>query len=257
MASKQFSLIAVTPIAPRETRAPTELERGKSELDALLETVALISHDLRGPLEAIVFSAKVLRRSLEQHGLADEIRTVDRVAANAERMNSMIAELLEAARPEAGSVSKPRVPCDLGELVVSVVERLDDASQARIAVDAEVPPYALVGDPERLERAIANLLTNALKYSADERKVRVLLTRGESEVAVEVIDRGIGIAKENLPRLFDRFFRVATEKRDGGLGLGLYIARLAAEAHGGRIVCTSEVGRGSSFRMILPTTGRA
>jgi signal transduction histidine kinase len=250
--SKRVTRMAVGEAGAHDPQPEAATGRGEAELDALLETVALISHDLRGPLETIVFSTTVLKRSLEQHRLLDELSTIHRIAANAERMNSMIGELLEAARPDPSAARLQRVACDLADIVVNVVERLDDAARVRIDVDATDRPYALMGDPERLERAIANLVTNALKYSPRDERVRVLVTRSDREIAVEVVDRGIGIAEEYLPRLFDRFFRVPTDTRDGGLGLGLYIARLAAEAHGGRIACASEIGRGSSFRVTLP-----
>ncbi len=216
------------------------------------ECLALISHDLRGPLTSIVFSAQALKRSIERTHAPEDVRTVGRIVANADRMTSMIGELLEASSLEGPSGRQRFVPCDLAEVVAGVVERMDDALRRRIRVEAPDRSYPVLGDPERLERAVANLVANALKYSPGETEVLVSLAKGEGDVSVEVVDRGIGIAKADLPKLFERYYRAPIDKRIGGLGLGLYIALLITEAHRGRIVVESELGRGSSFRIVLP-----
>lgn len=100
---------------------------------------------------------------------------------------------------------------------------------------------------------IANLLTNALKYSAEDSPVVVRLKRRENAVELEVIDRGIGIAPDSIKKLFDRYYRTAAGKANAsGLGLGLYIVRLTVEGYGGRIGVFSEVGKGSTFRVRFP-----
>jgi signal transduction histidine kinase len=108
-------------------------------------------------------------------------------------------------------------------------------------------------DIERFERATINLITNALKYSPPESTVVVRVSRSNEEALVSVHDQGWGIPADELPYVFDRFYRAKTGKKVGeGLGLGLYIARLIAEAHGGRIWVESEVGKGSTFVFSLP-----
>ena len=105
-----------------------------------------------------------------------------------------------------------------------------------------------------MERVIANLLTNALKYSPENTAVRARVIRRGSEVELAVIDHGIGIAPESLRKLFDRYYRTETAQASAsGLGLGLYITRLIVESHGGRVEVSSEVGRGSTFRLFLPS----
>ncbi len=217
------------------------------------EYAALISHDLRGPLSSIVFSAQVLKRTLEREQSGPECaRIIGRIVANADRMTSMITELLEAASLEARCGRQRFVACDLVEVVAEIVERMEDALRRRVEVETRDRPCPVSGDPERLERAIVNLVTNALKYSPDDAPVRVVLAKADREVSVEVIDRGIGISQADIPKLFERYYRAPSDKRIGGLGLGLYIARLITEAHGGRIAVQSEIGKGSSFRIILP-----
>ena len=115
---------------------------------------------------------------------------------------------------------------------------------------AEIMPC--LADPDRVERALVNLVTNALKYSPAELPVTVRITRDGPRGMVSVVDRGVGIPAEDIPRLFNRFSRASTATGVEGLGLGLFITRLIVEAHGGRIWCESEPGKGSAFYFTLP-----
>jgi signal transduction histidine kinase len=118
----------------------------------------------------------------------------------------------------------------------------------------DASPYIVLADASRLERVIANLLTNALKYSGEGTSVTTRLSRNGTTVEFAVVDRGIGIEPESVKRLFERYYRTPTGKvRASGLGLGLYIARLIVEAHGGRIEVSSTLGKGSTFRVIIPS----
>jgi two-component system phosphate regulon sensor histidine kinase PhoR len=109
-----------------------------------------------------------------------------------------------------------------------------------------------MADPSRLERILTNLISNALKYSPPEAEVVVRAERVDSCLQVSVVDRGIGIAPEDLPHLFERFYRTRGSRKAEGLGLGLYITRMLVEAHGGRIWAESELGKGSTFSFTLP-----
>ena len=135
-----------------------------------------------------------------------------------------------------------------------MVQGLDEASIRRIAIEAADESSCIVfAEAPRLERCVLNLMTNALKYSAADSPVRLRLFREQGRVVLDVIDCGIGIAPETAKRLFDRYYRSPGGKAQAeGLGLGLYIARLIVEAHGGRIEVLSEIGKGSTFRLILP-----
>ncbi|MHB1416804.1 MAG: sensor histidine kinase, partial [Chloroflexota bacterium] len=124
--------------------------------------------------------------------------------------------------------------------------------QARLRVEAPQPVPPVLADPERVERVVVNLVTNALKYSTPGKPVVVRVQPSDGEAMVSVIDEGPGISSEELPHLFQRYRRAAAGNKAGGLGLGLYIARLIVEAHGGRIWVESEVGKGSTFSFTLP-----
>ena len=231
-------------------RDVTEVRRLEQQRD---EYLALISHDLRSPLSGIMIFVDGMKRSMEQNGLT--VNLAERAERNAMRMKAMLSDLTEATTLESQGVTLRRVACDLGDLVASVVDGLDDAGARRITIDADdASPYLVLGDPSRLERVVGNLLTNALKYSAEDAPVSARFARKGSEIELEVTDRGIGVSPESVKMLFDRYYRTtAGEGRATGLGLGLYIARLIVEAHGGRIDVSSELGKGSSFRLVLPS----
>jgi two-component system, NtrC family, sensor histidine kinase KinB len=231
----------------RDVTAPRRAER------QLEEYVALVSHDLRSPLSSILLFVSTLKQSMARHGVADGVNLAERVERNVWRMSTMLEELTEAAKLESHGVSPERTVCDLVELVTEVVDGLDEASARRISIEAYGPPYPVLADASRLQRVVANLLANALKYSPPDAPVRARLARTESVVVLDVIDKGIGIAPENIGMLFERYYRTKSARAHaGGLGLGLYIARLVVEAHGGQIEVSSAMGEGSTFRVTLP-----
>ena len=233
-------------------RDVTELRRLEQQHD---EYVALISHDLRNPLGSIVLFAHALKQSMAKKGLTEDVKIAERLERNVWRVQEMLEELTEATTLESRGVALKRHVCDLQELVAGVVDRMDGALVRRIALETDgSSSYVVLADAPLLERVVANLLTNALKYSAEDAPVTARLARKESAVELDVIDHGIGIAPESVKMLFDRYYRTTEgEARAKGLGLGLYIARLIVEAHGGRIDVSSELGKGSTFRLILPS----
>jgi signal transduction histidine kinase len=151
------------------------------------------------------------------------------------------------------------VACDLRELVAGVVEGLDEAGSRRVTIETDdVSPHLVFGDVPRLERVVANVLGNALKYSEGDAPVQARLARKGLDIELAVTDQGIGIPQASMSKVFDRYYRTRAGKaRASGLGLGLYIARLLMEAHGGRLGVSSEVGKGSTFTLIFPSLAAA
>lgn len=197
--------------------------------------------------------ADFLRRALEQKGLSAEAYRAETVVKSARRVNSIIQQLVDSTRFESGQVELRKELTDPPQLVFEIAERVGTGSErARIRVEApEWVPLVTV-DPDQIERAIVNLITNALKYSPPESPVLIQVAHRNSEAVVSVTDQGAGIPPEDVPRLFQRFTRVGTGERREGLGLGLYITRLIVEAHGGRVWVESEVGKRSTFHLALP-----
>jgi len=211
----------------------------------------MISHDLRAPLGIVLAQARLIGRRNES---LDAVRArAEAIATSAQRMASMLNDLVESALLDAGKLRLEKDPLDLGAMVRELRERLAapyDGERIRV----EVPPMLprLMADANRIERVLMNLFTNALKYSAPGSEVVVRLSCDAAEAVIEVQDEGQGIASEDLPHLFERYFRALGTSRHEGMGLGLYTARRLVEAHGGTIGVTSVAGKGSMFRVRLP-----
>ena len=237
-------------------RDVTELRHVERQRD---EYLALISHDLRNPLGTILLSVSMLKRSMSERGLAADVKLAERAERNARHMNAMVDDLTETSSLESQGVALDGVACDLRGLVGGVVDRLDDARARRVTIETDdASPCVVLADASRLERVVANLLTNALKYSGEEAPVTARLSRKGTTVELAVVDRGIGIEPESVKRLFERYYRTPAGKlRASGLGLGLYITRLIVEAHGGQVDVSSELGKGSTFTVTLPSPAAA
>ena len=236
----------------RDVTALRDLERFREDY------LALISHDLRGPLTAIGGYAHWLRRQIEHEPGNHErwFDAVEEIEAGAQRMSTMIAALLESSQLEAGTTHLDLEPANLADVVrASVLRAVDPDDQGRLIVTAPDTVLARI-DPGQIERVLANFIQNALKFAPPSGPIRVAVLSGDEELIVSVSDEGPGIAPDSVHRLFHRYQRLAPESGTEGHGLGLYIARLIVEAHGGRTWAESEPGKGSTFSFALPGIGR-
>jgi len=217
------------------------------------EYVATISHDLRNPVTAVMGHAQMLGRQLGKMGLEKEAKSAAIILTSARRMDSMIQDLVESSRLESGEMQLSKEPTDLNVLLSDLAERIgshEDRQRLQVESTDWIPPMSL--DHARFERALANLITNALKYSPPDSPVVVRVKQRDEQAVISVVDQGTGISSDELPRVFERFYRARKAARSEGLGLGLYITRLIVEAHGGRIWAESEWGKGSVFQISLP-----
>jgi signal transduction histidine kinase len=229
-----------------------ELQRREEQRS---DIVRAVSHDLRNPLAAVQGQAQLLLRQLERSGHDGRERaSAQAINTSAQRMNALIQDLVDSVRSEAGELRLERQPVDLRPFVDGLLDRQAtalDVGRVRVEAPQELPPVS--ADPNRLERILVNLLSNALKYSAPETEVTVRLRQEGAEVITSVQDRGHGIAPEELPRIFQRYYRAGEgRERRQGIGLGLYITKRLVEAHGGRIWAESTLGEGSTFSFSLP-----
>ncbi len=179
-------------------------------------------------------------------------RAAAAILRGARQMNTMIQDIVDSARLESGRLELHKDMVDLIDHLGEVVGRLGAADRERIRIEAPEWVQPVLADRDRLERVIVNLLTNALKYSAEAKPVVVRIIGQPGQAIIEVIDEGVGIAPEELPHLGQSFYRTQSGKHAGGTGLGLYISRLLVEAHGGHVEIESDLGRGTAVRVFLP-----
>lgn len=210
--------------------------------------VAAASHELKTPAAAIQAAAETVLMALDDD--EEAVREFSgRIYDNAFRLSRIVSDLLDLSRLESDGHSFE--PLDLADVVQEVHARLSTTART---VEIHAPPTPLWGSRADLALAISNLLDNAIRYTAPDGHIRVTIGGDDEDVCVEVADDGAGIPRADLPRIFERFYRVdaGRSRSTGGTGLGLAIVKHVAEQHGGRVEAISELGEGSTFRMILP-----
>ena len=218
------------------------------------EFVSNVSHELRTPLAAVRVMAETLESgALEEENVARDF--VRRIQGEIDRMNSMVEDLLELARLEAGQATLDLTPVDLGSLMEGVLSQFQsqaDVKSVRIGmtVSDDTPP--VLGDEEKLRQVLSNLLENALKFTLVEGAVTMSARAEGGAVIVSVSDNGAGIPEEHVPHIFERFYKVDRSRRDGGTGLGLAIVKHIVQAHDGEVWVESREGGGSTFSLRLP-----
>ena len=219
------------------------------------EFLSTLSHELRTPLNAIVGWSHLLRTgALQGTQMQRALEAIDR---NAKSQKHLIDDLLDFSRMVSGKLGVNDGVVDLAELVTSAVDSIRPVAEAKqLALSTRLEARPLVsGDPDRLHQVIANLLSNATKFTGPRGRVEVVVRATEDRAELEVRDDGVGIDPSLLPHVFERYRQAdgSTTRRHGGLGLGLAIARAIVEMHGGRIDALSEgLGRGTRMRVSLP-----
>jgi signal transduction histidine kinase len=213
-----------------------------------LAFVGGVAHDLRGPLSALQIAAATLER-----GVADQMRTGERIRRQIHRMDRMLGDLLDRTRIEAGRLELNRQEVELCELVDRVVEVQRDAAPERtFRPFLPQDPVIVRCDPLRMEQVMNNLVSNAVKYSPPSSDIDIILERDGAAARLSVWDRGIGMSQADLERVFEPFRRGGNVGNVAGSGLGLFVTRRIVEAHGGRIEVTSTLGSGTVFSVSLP-----
>jgi signal transduction histidine kinase len=220
------------------------------------EWVSLIAHDLRQPVTVISGYVELLERRIAgRSDLARERQLLAHVGTAARNLDHMVGDLLDVSRIETRRLTIEPRPIDLATFAQDVVERsatMTPGHAIRLQVHDDIPPVH--ADPARVEQILGNLLANAAKYGYASSSIWVDLIRRGEMVQVSVTNLGDGIPRQEVPKLFSRFHRAPKiiEKRAGGLGLGLYIAKGLVEAHGGRIWVESVPKKATTFHFTLP-----
>ncbi|MDZ7778328.1 MAG: ATP-binding protein [Gemmatimonadota bacterium] len=239
-----------------ETNANLARERTGSDLSLAAlerrhELLAIVTHDLRSPLTVIAANSTLLLEDTKEDATRE---AAEDILVAATRMGRLLEDLMDVARIESGTLRVTKDIHDIGALLSEVLHSYRPLFATRgIRFQVELPTVALPArfDHDRVVQLLSNLLSNALKFTPTGGVVELCAEDHEGEVVLAVRDSGPGIKPEELPHVFERF-RNADEDPQRGLGLGLYICKSIAEAHGGSISVESTPGRGAEFRVALP-----
>ena len=232
----------------RPTTLPSPLPLDRSLLP-------LVSHELRTPITTIQGYAELLQRRLRGRDPDGELSgPVSVIAGQVRRLNALIDELIDLSELSHPDARLQQQRLDLAALASEVAATVQAQARKHTVVVEAASPLPVRGDGARLRELVDHLLRNAVKYSPDGGEVVLRAWATDEHVLLVVADQGIGIAPEHLPRIFDPFYQTepATQRRFGGLGLGLTICRAIAERHGGEVWAESTPGRGSAFYVRLP-----
>jgi signal transduction histidine kinase len=237
----------------REQEARVQAEAANRAKDDFL---AVLSHELRTPLNAMLGWARLLRTNKDNDDIF--VRAVDAIERSALMQTKFVDDLLDVTRIVNGQLSLARADVDLGPLVegsVDAIKPTADAKSIEIRSDIDKEIGIVSGDPERIQQIVNNLLSNAIKFTPEGGSVSVSLVKENGNARLVVTDTGVGISKEFLPQVFDRYKQAhnATTNRKGGLGLGLAIVRHLVEKHAGTVDVDSDgEGKGATFTVHLP-----
>jgi len=247
---------ATTAAAWRHLIVRRQLLRTEGEKDRYQRAMQFVTHEMRTPLTAIQGSSELISRYANKMPEAKRTEIADMINAESKRLARMIETFLSVERLSAGQMDLKQERFPLAELVERCAERARPfADRKNIAIDVDpLPAEELVGDQELMEYAVYNLLTNAVKYSPRETRVRVFGEddRGDS-VRLSIQDQGIGMDKKEVSRIFEKFYRTKRAEQSGeaGTGIGLSIVEQIVTQHGGSIQVESEPGKGSVFSLVL------
>ena len=210
------------------------------------------SHELRGPLAAMAANVEMGLLTADQPDASHQ-RRYAAIGQAAAQMEHLVDDLLLLARQDEQRLEHAQ-PVDLSQLLHEQLNLNHDAmTLRRQAVEVAITPQLLVqGQPLLLQRLFRNLIDNAMRYTPAEGRLTISARRRGDQALVSVSDTGIGLSREQMSRVFDRFWRASSDRSDGGTGLGLAIASQICQAHGGRILVTSQPGQGSCFEVVLP-----
>jgi two-component system sensor histidine kinase KdpD len=250
----EAALLALRELTEERERLAAEaleaeaLRRSDSMKTAVLRAV---SHDLRSPLMAILTSAGALAHGELSLGEEDRRELAETILGEAERLDRIVRNLLDLSRLQAGAAAPELENWPIDDLVLQALDGVEAGTRVEVVLPEDDVPLVRA-DLRQVERILANLVENALRYSSEDDTVRLQVRETGSEVLVRVVDHGPGIPPEDAERIFEPFQRGTVDGPARGAGLGLAIARGFAEANGGRVWVESHAGQGATFVLALP-----
>ena len=224
------------------------LRRSDALKTALLRAV---SHDLRSPLMAILTSAGALDHGELSLDPDDRRELAETILGEADRLDRLVSNLLDLSRLQAGAAAPEPGDWPVDDLVLQALDGIEAGNRVEVVLPEDDPPLVHV-DLHQVERVVANLVENALRYSPPDETVRVQVRQTGSDVLVRIVDHGPGVATGESERIFEPFQSGSLTGPSRGAGLGLAIARGFAEANGGRVWVESHAGQGATFVLALP-----
>jgi signal transduction histidine kinase len=250
------SRVPLTPASDEIDRLSTAfnnmLDRIQMLLTNLREVTDNLAHELRSPVTRIRGGAETTLTGSEN--LADYKSMTASTIEECDHLLTLINTTLDISEAEAGVVKLKPADFDLAKVVRDMCDLFRPVAEDKVvAIREEIPAACQVrADREKIQRSLANLLDNAIKYSHANGSVTVVLREAETHILITVKDTGIGISSQDLPRIFERFYRSDASRSEPGNGLGLSLARALVRAHGGDITVESVLGAGSTFVVALP-----
>lgn len=224
-----------------------EAERKKDEF------ISIASHELKTPMTTVKGYIQLLERSVQKGDLNTVKGRLQKVHDQVEKLNLLIADLLDISKIESGKLKFNKKYFSFTELLDHILEAMEHANPQMNFVVNNTVHDDVYGDEIRIEQVIVNFLTNAIKYSPDSKEVHITAEVRNGEVFFAVKDFGIGMPQEHLEHIFDKFYRVEeSSERFQGLGIGLYICSEIIERHNGKIGVNSQLGSGSEFYFSIP-----
>lgn len=218
--------------------------------------ITIAAHELKSPLTPILGRLQLVQRRLARAGVEQtHIQTIELIRNDARRLDTMIDALLDVSRLRSGQLSISQAPLDIGILARNIVAEIQPTlARHSLVLEIDAQPLPVDGDMLRLELVLRNLISNAVKYSPDGGPIVVGATRRGDNIALSVSDLGLGVSREALPQLFERYYRAHNRSPTaiGGLGVGLFVAYEIVRLHGGQIIVESEPNQGSTFTVLLP-----
>jgi two-component system phosphate regulon sensor histidine kinase PhoR len=216
--------------------------------------ISNISHELRTPIASVKALAETLNEgAIEDPSVAKDF--LSRINVEVDKLAQMVQELGELSRIESGEAPLNKRRINMADVIGHAVDRLRaQADRAELKLDIDIPPTLpeVMSDEARVEQVLVNIIHNAIKFTPSGGKINISAKARDNDILVSVSDTGVGIPADDLPRIFERFYKADKSRSGGGTGLGLAIAKHIVEAHGGRIWAESVEGRGSTFNFTLP-----